>query len=104
MYDTKIEDAHPSDLLRQSIHNTEKLLYLFSDSICQYCQDTSINTGAYIVFYQGGSIDRFTHILGQFSESSAENEYNSAFTAYMYLAHFRILNNEFLNKDTYDFA
>ena len=71
VYDTKIEDAPPYDLLRQSILITEKLLYLFSDSRWQYCQDTSINTAAYIVFYQGGPIDRFTHILGQFSESSA---------------------------------
>ena len=73
MYDTKIEDANLSDLLRQSILNTEKLLDLLSDSICQYCQDTIRNTGAYIVFYQGGPIDRFTHILGQFSQYSAES-------------------------------
>ena len=64
VYDTKIEDTTLSDLLIKSILNTEKLLYLFSDSSWQECQDTSRNTGAYIVFYQGGPIDPFTHILG----------------------------------------
>ena len=71
MFDTKIEDATLYDLLIQSILNTEKLLDLFSDSSWKYCQDTSINTAAYILFYQGGSIDRFKHILSQFAKYSA---------------------------------
>ena len=64
VYDTKIKDATIYDLLRQYILKTNKLFYLFSDSIWQECQDNSITTGSYIVFYQGGPIDRFKHILG----------------------------------------
>ena len=42
---------------------TEKQLMVFSDSIWQDCKDIVRITGAYILFYQGGTIDHFTHIL-----------------------------------------
>ena len=51
------------------------------------------------MFYQGGPIDHCTHVPGPFYQSSAESEYNTACTAGMNLAHFRMTNNEFLNKD-----
>ena len=50
-------------------------------------------------FYQGGPIDHFTHVPGPVSQSSAEVEYNTEFIAVIALAHFRMLNNELLNKD-----
>ena len=50
------------------------------------------------MFYQVGPIDHCTHIPGPFSQSSAESESNSSCTAGMVLAHFRILNHDFLNK------
>ena len=52
------------------------------------------------VFNQVGPIDNCTHVPGTVSQSSSEIEYNSAYTVEMSLAHFRVLNNEFLNKDT----
>ena len=54
----------------------------------------------YIYFYQGGSIDHCTHVLGPVSQSSDESEYIEARTAEMALTHFSMLKNEFLNKYT----
>ena len=73
----------------------------FSDSSWQDCPDTCISTGAYIIFHQGGPIDHGTHVPGPVAQSSAESEYNSACTAGIYLAHFRMLIHELLNKDPY---
>ena len=73
---------------------------MFSDSICKECPDTGISKGAYIVFYQGGPIDHCTNVSGPFAQYSAESECNTACTTRMALAHFRILNNDFLNNDT----
>ena len=49
---------------------------VLSDSSWKDCPDTGRSTGAYIVFYQGGTIDNFTHVPGSVSQSSAESEYN----------------------------
>ena len=68
-------------------------MILLSDSSCQYFPDTVRITGAYIVFYQGGPIDHFTHVPGPVSQSSAESEYNASCAAGMALAYFRILNS-----------
>ena len=71
----------------------------FSDSSWQDCPDTGISTGVYIILYQGGTIDHGTHVPGPVSQSSAENEYNAAYTTGITLAHFRMLIHDFLNKD-----
>ena len=71
----------------------------FSDYSWQYCPDTGIITGAYIIFYQGGPIDYGKYDPGPVAQSSAENVYNTACAAGMALAHFRMLINELLNKD-----
>ena len=73
--------AHLSDLLRQSIINTEKQLMDFSNSSWQDCPDTDRSTGAYILFNQGGPIDHGTHVPVTVSKSSAEIYYNAACTA-----------------------
>ena len=73
---------------------------VFFDSIWKDYTDTGRIKVSYIVFYQGGTIDDCTHFPGPVSKCSAESEYNAAFTAGMALAHFRVLNNEFLNNDT----
>ena len=70
----------------------------FSDSSWQDCPDTGRSTGAYIIFYQGGTIYHGTHVPGPVAQSSVESEYNTACTAGMALAHFRMLIHEFLNK------
>ena len=36
----------------------------FSDSSYQECPYTGRSTGAYIIFYQGGTIDHGTHVTG----------------------------------------
>ena len=100
-YYAKIEDAPLSNLLRQYIINTENQLMVLSDLIWQECLDIGISTGSYIVFNQGGTIDHCTHVSGPVSQSSAKSEYNTAWTGGMALAHFRKLNNELSNKDTY---
>ena len=43
----------------------------FSYYICQDCTDTGIIKGAYIIFYQGGTIDHGTHFPVPFAQSSA---------------------------------
>ena len=72
---------------------------VFSDSRWKDSPDTGRSTVAYILFYQGGPIDHCKHIPGPVSQSSAESEYNSTRTSGISLAHFRMLNNEYLNKD-----
>ena len=71
------------------------------DSSWQDCPNTGRITGAYIVFYQGVSIDHYTYVPGTVAQSSAEIQYNSAWTAVMDLLHIRILNNKLLSTDTY---
>ena len=71
----------------------------FSDYSWQDCPDTGRSTGAYIIFYQGGTIDHGTHVPGPVSQSSAESDYNSACTAGMALTHFRMLIHELFNED-----
>ena len=71
----------------------------FSDSSWQDCPDTGRSTGAYIIFYQGVSIDHGTHVPGPVSKSSAESEYNAECTTGMALAHFRMLIHKVLNEN-----
>ena len=52
-----------------------------------------------MVFYQGWKIDNYTHVTDKVSQSSDESAYNAACTAVMATAHFRILDNEFPNKN-----
>ena len=66
----------------------------FSDSRWQDYPDTGRSTGAYIIFYQGGTIDHVTHVPGPVAQSSAESEYTAACTAGMALAHFSMLIHE----------
>ena len=86
-----MKDVLLSDLLRQASIKAENHLMAFSDSSWQDCLDTGRSTGKYIICYQGGSIDHGTHILGLVSQSSAESEYNAAYTAGMALENFRML-------------
>ena len=71
----------------------------FTDSSWQYFPDTGRIKGAYIIFYQDGPIGHGTHVIEPVAQSSAESEYNSACTAVMVLAHFRMLIHELINKD-----
>ena len=94
-----MNDAPVNDLLRQAIIKTENHLMDFSDSSWQYFPDTVRSTRAYIIFDQGGPIDHVTHVPGPVAQSSAESEYNAAFTAGMDLANFIMLIHELLNED-----
>ena len=57
------------------------------------------HSGAYIIFFQVGQIYYGTRVQGPFYQSSAEIEYNSAYTAGMALSHFMMLIHELLEKD-----
>ena len=96
-----MNDAPVTDLLRQASIKTQNHFMAFSYSSWQDFPDTSISTGAYIIFYQFGPIYHGTYVPGPVPQSSAEIEYNSACTVGMALAHFRMLIHEFLNKDPY---
>ena len=98
-YYTYMNDAPVTDLLRQASIKTENHLIAFSGYSWQDCPDIGRSTGAYIIFYQGGPIDHGTHVPGPVAQSSAESEYNAAYTAGMALANFRMLIHELLNKD-----
>ena len=67
----------------------------------QDCIYNEISTRECIVLYQGGPIDNCTHVACPVAQYSARIEYNSEFTVGMSLAHFRMIHNELLNKDTY---
>ena len=95
----KIQYAPLSELLRQAIIKTDNQFMVLFDSIWKDWPDTSKITGEYIVFYQGVPIDHCTHVPGLVSQYSTGIEYNAACTAGMSLEYFRMLNNEFLNKD-----
>ena len=99
-YYADMNGAQVSDLLIQAIIKTENHLVASSGSIWKDCLYTGRITGEFIIFYQGRTIDHGTHFLGKFSQSSAESQYNSAFTAGMALAHFMMLIHELFNKDT----
>ena len=98
-YYADLNDAPVTDILRQANIKTKNHLMAFSDSSWQDFPDTGISTGAYTIFYQGGTIDHGTHVPGPVAPSSAESEYNTACTAGMDLAHFRMLIHELLNED-----
>ena len=100
-YDTNTIYAPLSDMLRQATIETENQLMAFYNSSCQDCPDTGRITGAYIIFYQVGTLDHCTRIPVSVAQSSAESEYNVACTARMNLAHFRMLINEWFNMDLY---
>ena len=70
-----------------------------SDPSWKYFPDTGRSTGAYIIFYQGGTMDHGTYVPGEFDQLSGEGEYNAECTAGIALAHFRVLIHELLNKD-----
>ena len=70
-YYADMDDAPLSELLRQANIKTENQLMAFSDSSWKYCPENGRSTGAYIIFYQGGTIDHGTHIPGPVSRSSA---------------------------------
>ena len=96
-----MNDSPLSEMLRQASINTKNQLMALSDSSWQDCPDNGRSTGAYIIFYQDGTIDHGTHVPVTVAKSSAESEYNSACTVGMSLAHFRMVVHELLNKDTY---
>ena len=100
-YYSKIEDAPLSDPLIHAKIKSDNQLMVLSDSICKYCPDTSRSTGAYILFFLDEPIDYSTHVRCTIAQFSADCEYNAAYTAGFSLAHFRMLNNYFLNKDPY---
>ena len=101
IYYSKIWDAPLYDLLIQDIIYNDNQLMVFYYYIRKECTYTGIRTGAYIVFYQVVPIDHFTHILGPVAQPSIESEYNVECNTGTATEHFRILNNEFMNKDTY---
>ena len=72
IYYAKIQDSTLSNLLIQSIINTENQFMVFSDYRHQGCTDTGISTGSYIVFYKGGTIDHFIHVTYPISQAGAE--------------------------------
>ena len=66
-----MNDAPVSHLLRQASLKTENQFMAFSDSNWQYCPDTIISTGEYIIFYQVGQIYHGTHVPGPVYQASA---------------------------------
>ena len=97
-YYAYLNDALVTDIFRQDNIKTKNHLMFFSDFSWQDFPETGRSTGAYIIFYQGGTIDHCTHVPVPVSQSSAEIEYNTACTARMDLAHFSMLIHELLNK------
>ena len=66
------------DLLIQANIKTENQLMVIYDPIWKYFTDTDRSTGSYIIFYQDGPIDHFTHVTGPVAQQITESEYNVA--------------------------
>ena len=98
-YYPDMNDAPVTDLLRQASIKADNQLMSFSHYSWQDCPGTGIITRSYIIFYQVGTIDHYTHIPGPVSQSSEGSEYNVACTAGLALEHFKMLIHELLNKD-----
>ena len=94
-----MKDEPLSDLLRQASIKTDNQLMAFSDSSWIYCPGNVRVQQNTLSVYQGGIIDCGTHVPGPVAQSSAESEYNTACNTGKALEHFRVLINEFLNKD-----
>ena len=62
-YYADMNDASVTDLLVQANIKTKNHLMDFSDSSWQDFPDTRRSIGAYIIFYQGGTIDHGTYLL-----------------------------------------
>ena len=77
-YYADLNDTLVTDILSKTSIKTKNQLMDFSDSSWQDFSDTGRSTGAYIIFYQGGTIDHVTHVPGPVAQSSAESEYNVA--------------------------
>ena len=86
------------DLLRQDRIKTKKKLVVFSDSSWKDCPDTVRSIGAYIIFYQGETINHGTYVTRPAAQSIAESEYNASCTTEMGLSHFSMLNHGLLKK------
>ena len=97
-YYVDMKDALLSHLSRQTNIKTDNQLMIFSDSSWKYFSENGRSKGAYIFFYKVGPMDHCTHIPGPVDPSSAESEYNEAYTSGMAVAHFRVSIHEFLNK------
>ena len=69
-YYANMKYASLSDLLRQSIIMTKNYFIPSFDSSWKDCPYTIRSTGAYILFYQGGTIDHVTHVVGPVYQSS----------------------------------
>ena len=69
-----MKDASLSDLLIQASINTDNQLMDFYDYSRNDFSDTGRSTGAYVIFYQGGTIDHGTPVPGPVAQSSAESE------------------------------
>ena len=70
-YYANMNDAPVTNLLRQDSIKNENQLMDFSDYSWQDCPYTGRSTGAYIIFYQGGTIQHVTHVPGPVARSSA---------------------------------
>ena len=70
---------------------------------CNYMGSNTIwnHRTSSIVFYQGGPIDHCTHVIVTVAQSSSESYYNVEWTSIMAIAHFRMLNNDLMEKDPY---
>ena len=71
-YYDDIKDAPLSDLLIQASIKTDNPLMDFSDSNWKYFPDPGRSTGAYIIFYQVGTIYHGTHVSWLVAQSGAE--------------------------------
>ena len=70
-YYADLNDVPVTNLLRQTNIKTDNHLMAFSDSSWQDCIDTGRSTGAYIILYQGGTIDHGKHVPGPVAKQSS---------------------------------
>ena len=94
-YYAVMKNAPSSDILRHANIKNENKLVALSDSRWEYYPKTGRSTGAYMIFYQCVKVYYGTHVPVSVSQSSVDSEYNTACTAGMALAYFRMLTHDF---------
>ena len=70
-YYTEMKDAPLYYMLRQASIQTQNQLIFFSDYIWKDFPGTGRSTGAYMIFYQGNTIDHEKYVPGPVAQSSA---------------------------------
>jgi hypothetical protein len=80
-------------LIKENIITPSRHMFILCDSSSDDDYDTSIFTGGFLIFYQGGVMDYSSNMPEPVAMISAEDEYNEACMACMETSHIHMTIN-----------